>query len=74
MRDIDSVCSKNPCEIETPKFGDRPPADRATCCSPGASGATCSDKNGLGRYPDPNPVTDEDCGEGFIADPTMAQR
>ena len=68
------ICSNQPCEVKSPEFGDEPPADKATCCSAGSSGATCSDKNGVGIYPDPNPVTDEDCGDGFVMDPLMANR
>ena len=67
-------CSKRPCDTEYPEYGDEPPADRSLCCSPGSSGATCGDKNGLGASPNPNPVTDDDCGDGWVANPAMSGR
>ena len=69
-----SECSKSVCEVQYPELGDAPPADKATCCSPGTTAAMCGDKNGPGVAPDPNPVRDEDCGDGFVADPTMENR
>ena len=35
--------------------------------------ATCGDVNGPGTSPDPNPVSDEDCGTGYIYDTSAAE-
>ena len=35
---------------------------------------TCGDKNGRENPPNPNPVTDADCGNGYFYDPTYSER
>ena len=56
------------------EFGDAPIGDGNTCCKKGYAHPTCYDKDGYGTGSDPNPVTDEDCGVGWHADPTKADR
>ena len=57
-----------------PVFGDAPLGDAATCCKRGNPNPTCGDKDGYGNGSDPDPVTDEECGNGWHYNPANADR
>ena len=69
------VCVKNPCDVGTTMYGDAPLADQACCMSAAtAHPATCGDKHGGIQPTNVFPVTDQDCGEGYVYNPAQAHR
>eukprot|EP01045_Picozoa_sp_COSAG04_P010101 COSAG04_NODE_609_length_12066_cov_55.131695_4_plen_1371_part_00 len=56
-----SVCASTVCDVA------RVSEDKEACC---AAQATCGDADGEG--PESTPVSDQDCGDGFLADPSAS--
>ena len=76
------TCEMNPCEVGISAFGDVPMVDQACCKrglqSSGSSGQlawpSCGDKSSSFRLPNPDPISDQECGEGYIYNPAKANR